>query len=351
MSKYFLIGVARAYAYDSNNNEIFTSKTQLDDSIEIGTSSAEIRGDYGNTLLYVFNHTGKFNVTLTESQFNLGMIAANVGSVITTGTSVWSEETVTLAPTTGTGTVIGTPLLTPDGVTDIYGWVSYIDVNGKTISERVVFSGKNFTLAAAKGQDVCVRFYENNAAAKSVVIPSNIVPSIVRLVLEAQLASDVAGQGVVGKVQIEIPRLKLEGSQAISLKADGYAQTPLKGMALAYTETINAACSNASRYAKITEIFFGGNWYDDVSFIGIVDSNITLAALATETLVVKAVHSDGSVSTPPVADLTFTSSVPGKATVGLHTGLVTGVASGNTVITVAITAKNTIVAYAEVTVS
>jgi len=351
MSKYFLIGVANAYAYDSNDNLLFTSKTQLDNSIEIGTTSAEIRGGYGNSLLYVFNHTGKFNVSLTESQFNLGMVAANVGSSIVTGTSVWSEETVTLAPTTGVGTVIGTPLLTPDGTSDIHGWVTYIDANGKSISERVTFSGKNLTLAAAEGQDVCVRYYENDSAAKSVVIPANIVPAIVRLVLDAQLASDEAGQGVVGKVQIEIPRLKLEGSQAISLKADGYAQTPLKGMALAYTETATSACSNASRYAKLTEIYFGGNWYDDVTFIGIVDSTITMAVLATGTLVVKAVHSDGSVSTPPVADLTFTSSVPGKATVGLHTGLVTGVASGATVITTAITAKNTIVAYAEVTVS
>ena len=60
-----------------------------------------------------------------------------------------------------------------------------------------------------------------------------------------------------------------------------------------------------------------------------------LAVDGTETLKVYAVYNDGT--SPSLLDnslFTFTSSVPTNASVGLHTGLVTGILAGDTIITV-----------------
>lgn len=45
--KKFLAGVASLFAYDQNDNLLFSSKTMLDDSINISTSNAEVRGGQG----------------------------------------------------------------------------------------------------------------------------------------------------------------------------------------------------------------------------------------------------------------------------------------------------------------
>ena len=132
----------------------------------------------------------------------------------------------------------------------------------------------------------------------------------------------------------------------------GVSNLPLSGMALAFTDEETAACSNEPQYAKLIEVLDDVNWYDNVIGLSIEGGSFTLpSTLGTKTLTVYAIKNNNDAPfIPPVADLSFTSGTTGVATVGLNTGLVRGVSAGTSLITVVITAKNTIEASAVATV-
>ena len=210
----FLTSVGDAYFYDSNDVLLFSSKTLLNSDLEVTLASSEIRGGRGNALLYTYYHTGALSVTLNDTQFNLNMIGNTVGSGVTTGNNVYTEETITLGAS-GTGTVLGTPLAIQG--TALYGWVTQ---NDGTI-ERVTFSGSTFaTSAGASGDVVCVRYFAADAASRSITIPSNALPKIGRLVIEAQLNSSDESTNKIGVVQIIIPKFSLSGSFTLTMASD-----------------------------------------------------------------------------------------------------------------------------------
>ena len=130
--KKFLAGVGKLYAYNSNDDLLFSSKTQIDNSIDITTSNQEIRAGEGAPLVYNYVHSSGMTIKATESQFDLEMIASNIGADLVTGASVWTDETVTI--TANAGSVTGTPIATSSGY--IYGWASLSD--GTT--EKFTFS-------------------------------------------------------------------------------------------------------------------------------------------------------------------------------------------------------------------
>lgn len=345
--KKFLTSVADCYFYDESDNLLAYGKTLLDSSLDVKLASTEVRGGRGNALQYVYYHTGALSVQLNDTQWNLGFLASSVNSSITTGNNVYTEETITLGAS-GAGTVTGTPLALQDGTT-LYGWVTQVD---GTI-ERVTFSGSTFASSSGTSGDVvCVRYFALDSASRSITIPANAIPKVGRLVMEAQLNSSDQSSNKIGVVQVIINKCQLSGSFTLSLKSDGVSQTPLTGMALAYTDSSSAACTNEPVYAKIIEILDSTNWYDDVIGLSIEGGNFALSHPDTQNLVVYAIKSNGDAPfIPPVADLTFTSGTTGTATVGLHTGSVSTVASGVTLLTAFITAKSAIETSATLTVS
>lgn len=342
-NKEFMVSVADLWAYDESDNLILTGKTLVDSSIEVTLGNADIRGGQGNQLQHVYYHSSDMTINIMEAQFNLAYLASTIGSTLGTGANVYTEEDVTLTAG-GAGTVTGTPLATL-GQTTIYGWVTLTD---GTV-EKVTFTGSAFSCSGAENDVVCVRYYNLNAAAKEITIKSNIVPSVLKLVMSTQLASGDVASNIIGEVQIVVPKATLTGAFSLTMAADGVSQTPLNARALAFTPSSEAGCDIIAAYAYLKKILFNTNWYDDAIALAIVGGDITLASTTgTQQTVVKAIHSDGSVSTPPVADLTFSSDAVGTAT--YVAGLVTGVAAGTTTIRVTITAKTAIDAAVDVTV-
>lgn len=329
--KKFLTSVADAYIYDSSDNLLATGKTLLDSSIEVTLSNKEVRGGRGNQLQYNYFQTAAMNITINDTQWNLAFIALNGGVDVVTGTNIYAEETVTLT-SGGAGVVVGTPIAIQG--TTIYGWVTL--ENGNV--ERVTFSGKNFTASGGTSGDVvCVRYFNTNSAARSVTINANIIPKIARIVLDAQLASSDVSTNVIGKVEIIIPKAQISGAFSIAMTPDGVASTPLKASALAYSQTSTASCSNVPVYAEIIETIDSAHWYDNLIGIAIAGGDFALGVAATKTIRVYAVPVTGAAFPAPVADLTFSSSDTGKATID-SAGLVTGVAAGTTTIKATITA-------------
>ncbi|MFZ2992531.1 MAG: Ig-like domain-containing protein [Microgenomates group bacterium] len=341
MTKKFLVSTADVYGYDSSYNLILSGKTLLDSSIETTLGNTDVRGGRGNQLQYVYYHTAEMNLKISDAQWNLDFLAANVGQSKTTGANIFQEETIVLNAGKG-GSVTDTPLAVSG--TTVYGWVTL----ASGVVERVTFSTKAFTTSGgAENESVCVRYYALDSAATSLTIPANVVPSVVNLVLVAQLASSDSSTNIIGEVQINVPKAVLSGAFTISLTPDGVASTPLNARALASSNVVG--CADTPTYATIKEIIYNTNWYDNVVGLSIVGGDFTIAS-GTRQLTVYAIPSSGAAFVPPVADLTFASSDATKATVSAG-GLVTFVASGTTTVKASITAATSIDANIVVTCS
>lgn len=343
MRKRFLVSVGDAVGMQGNNI-IFTAKTLMDSGITVETSNTEIRGGQGNPLQAVYYHSGAFNITLTDTQFKLPYIALNTGASITAGGDIWTQETVTLVGTQGT--LVGNPTKIEGQALSV--WTEYNDnyytlpVTGKTFSTAGTAIPENSTL--------CIMYMSTQNSAQTITIPANIIPDRIRLYITATLYGDVSGKGAIGKVQIEVPVAQLSGSQEISMTADGYSNTPLSAMALAYSDSAAVGCTQGQYYAKITEYLNDGNWYDGVTGLAIEGGDFTLDGAGTQNaLRVWAVKGTGSFLAPN-ADLTFTSAEQGVARVGANNGVVEAVSDGTTLITAKITGKPTIEASCNVTV-
>jgi hypothetical protein len=209
--------------------------------------------------------------------------------------------------------------------------------------EKVEFTGSTFNLVSTETGVWCVRYFtENLTEGKSFTISSNIIPSVVKLVMEAQLNSADVSTNKIGIVQIIAPRVQLSGAFSLAMTADGVSNTPLTGMALAYASGAqDTGCTTDTYYAKIVEVIDNTNWYDNIYALAVSGGDFSLPVGGTKTLAVYAIGSDGLSFKAPNSGLTFTSSATGSATVGLNTGLVTGIVSGSAIITVE-TTENTL---------
>lgn len=347
MTRKYVVSVAEVFGYDANDTLLLTGKTLLDSSITVSVSEVEVRAGKGNPLIYRYFHSGKFEIALTDAQFNLNFLGNAVGSTVTTGANVWTSENVVLGAN-GTGTVSGTPLATSSG--NLYGWVK----SSTGVDERVTFTGSNFDSAGTEGDTVCVTYFALNAAARSITIPANILPDTLRLVLRADLCSgDIAGSNKIGEVQIEVPKAQLSGGFTLQMKADGVANTPLSAMALADEDLTDLACSSSSVFAKVTEILTSANWYDNLVGISVQNGNQGItSATSPKTLVVYGVKNNGDAPfIIPNSELSFTSGTTGVVTAGLHTGIITYAGNGTSLITVVVDDANTIETQITITAS
>lgn len=97
----------------------------------------------------------------------------------------------------------------------------------------------------------------------------------------------------------------------------------------------------------MTEEIFGASWKDNVIALAIENSDLELGTGETETLAVRAVYG-GAMASNRQPNSAFTFAVEsGNATVD-EDGVVTGAASGDSVISVTLTGRPEIVAYATV---
>lgn len=343
--KLYVGSVANITCFDETEAVVLTGRSLVDSSIKTAVSELEIRGGKGNPLIGKIFHSSKLDISILNPLWDLNYIAKAVGSTLVTGANVYYEENITLGGG-GAGTVTYTPLA-PSGST-VCGWVTLKD--GVTI-EKVTFSTKSFTCSGAENDVVCVKYFRLDNAAKSITIYSKIVPSVLKVVMEVDLFSNSDSSNIIGSVQIVCPSVIMSGVAEINMKADGASQTPLSGSALAFSPPANSGCDSREVFAYIHQIRTSANWYDDATMIGVVGGDFAITHPGTKQLIVKAVHSDGSVSTCPNADLTFSSSDTGKATVTANGGLVSSVATGTSNIHVTVTAKTSLDAYAVVTVS
>lgn len=330
--KLFLVGVCDVVALDDNGQMLYNGKTELSTGIEVSTSNTDIRAGKGNGLQYVYYHTGAMSLNLEDAQFNLGLICMTTGGIVGGAAGIFGEETAAIAG--NQITLVGTPVA-QTGAGQAYAYVRYkgmnysLPVTGKNIDATALVN------AGATG-NVCVAYLKEYATTDTFTIPSRIVPKIAHIYMNGDLATNEAGDGIVGRAHVEIPRGQFSGAVTLSMTSDGYSTTPVTINALEYAD-INAGCANNKYYAKITQEIFDANWYDNVIGLAIADGDFTLAKGATKTLQVYAVTALGSFLCDN-KKLTFSSGTAATATVGANTGVVTATQTeGTSLITAKIT--------------
>lgn len=347
----FLTSVADVYAYDSSDQLVFTAKTLLDSSIEVSLGNAPVRGGRGNQLQYIYYHTGEMKFTLTDTQWNLAMLAATVGEDLAGQADYYQQETIAVSAA-GSGTLNDTAKAFTG--TTIYAWGT--DPNGITYNGTVGTGGTVFQASGATSFTAgnwCVRYYTTNLTeGRSFTITANMIPKVVKLVMETQLNSADVTTNKIGIVQIIAPTVTLSGAFTISMKSDGVANTPLTGTALAYTGAPGTdACSSEPYYAKVIEIIDDTDWYDNVYALSISGGDFSLGTFESETLTVFGIPTNGTSFIIPNNYLTFASSSLVPIVVVSASGVVTaGSATGSGSVIVSITAASLVETHVHITI-
>jgi len=337
----FLTSVADVYAYDSADTLVFTAKTLLDSSVDVALGSTPIRGGRGSQLQYVYYHTAEMKFVLTDTQWNLSMLGATAGATPTLNNDVYMEESVpcVVSSNTVTATVTKATPLAWLGLTNIYGWAS--TPMGNIIAGTFTgsaWTGTKLSTDTLKTADkICIRYYAANAASNAITISANMIPKVVKLVMETQLNSADVTTNKIGIVQVIAPTVTLSGAFNIAMKSDGVSNTPLTASALAYNGAPGTdACATAPYYAKIIEIIDSANWYDNVIGLSVVGGDFSMPKSTPSTLDVWAVPVSGAAFRAPLGgELVFAlvgSPSATGTTVDPSTGVVTALSTTGTAV-------------------
>lgn len=351
---HYLAGVGTALLF-KGNDLIGVAKTLTESTFNFAITAEDIRGGKGNGLLGRYFHDSTLTATLTDAMFDLNYIALSLGvNVESGGLSVKEEELKVGADSTVTTTE--TPVAF-DGT--MIGWYKKPTDTDWTIG---TIAGNKMTITGGTQDAVyCVKYFYQNANAKSITIKSQYVPATLHVVVLTDLYSGKVGTQSdatrYGRLIVDIPQFQLDGSQDLSLTATSAATVSLSGQALAVLD--GATCEDDPYYGTMTEEIYGAKWQDDVIALAIENADIELAKSGTETLIVRAVYGKGMASQrKDNSNFTFTVETSPAATatgttVGANTGTITaGTVAGVAVVEVTLKgAPNVPPAFATVTVT
>lgn len=356
MAKYILAGVGTGMGIDSTGALVVSGDTYTESSISIEVTSEQIRGGLANPILGLYFHDSIMNATLTDALFSLEYLSLKMGAAITVGSDGIVLESLTVA--NNQVTVAGTPVALQS-----FGIIGWVAEAGTDNWKKVTFVDKVASVAGLgfeNGAQVCVKYCADKEAARQFIVPTNIIPTEITMILQFPLfragEKSLTTSYQVGTLEIKIPRFLPDPTAELSLTSSGAATVAFSGTALPYKST--AGCqSGAGDYAIFTEIIDGAKWTDGLTALAVDNADVQLDNGASTTLQVWGVYGGaGNVSTKPIdnAKLTFTSDKDAVATVS-QAGLVeakgTGTAQIKVVATETAGKANPIEAYASVTVN
>lgn len=347
---HFLAGVGRALLFDGNNL-IGVAKTLTESTFNFSISNEEVRGGSGNALWGKYFHDSNLAVTLTDAMFKLEYVAANLGVDINMGgLSVY--ESPTQGEVIGAGGVIA---LTNTAVAFNGSVIAWYKKPADANWQIATVTGNQITIPGyQEGDAYCVKYFYQNPNARSITINTQYVPKVLHVVILNDLfsgdPSNVGAASKYGRIITDIPSFQLDGNQDLNLTATSAATVSLTGNALGVMS--GDSCEEEPYYGTMTEEISGYSWKEDVIALAIENSDIEIAEGGSEQLAVRAVFG-GSIASQRVdaTDLTFVVESGDTYAEVAPTGMVSGTAAGDAVISVTLKGYADIVAYATVTVS
>lgn len=307
-------------------------------------------------MLGKYFHDSILNATLTDALFSLEYLSLKMGAAITVGSNGIVLESLTVA--NNQVTVAGTPVALQS-----FGIIGWVAEAGTDNWKKITFADKVASVAGLgfeNGAQVCVKYCADKEAARQFIVPTNIIPTEITMILQFPLfragEKTLTASYQVGTLEIKMPRFLPDPTAELSLTSSGASTVSFSGSALPYKST--AGCqAGAGDYAIFTEIIDGTSWTDGLTALAVDNADVQLDNGASTTLQVWGVYGGASnVSTKPIdnAKLTFTSDKGAVATVsqaGLVEAKSTGTAQIKVVATETAGKANPIEAYASVTVN
>lgn len=232
----FLVTVADAIGLNPTTGEAyFYGKANLTSAFEITMANTDVRGGKNNPLLFKYMHDRDLSINIEQAIFGKTFLGLQVGSNVLNGSiSALATDCVTLVG--GAGEVVNTPI----------GDLQVFKADGSIVT--VTPTGKNFTVAGGADTNVNV-VYRYSTSADRISVSTTKPPSVITLILMAEVRNSA---GVLTDIlQIEVPRLQLDGAYTLSLTAEGVSTETLKGSALA---TTGATCADGDTYAYVSWI-------------------------------------------------------------------------------------------------
>ena len=348
---HFLAGVGRALIF-SGDNLIGVAKTLTESTFNFSISSEDIRGGAANALWGKYFHDSNLQIQLTDAMFKLEYVAANLGVDIEQGglTVYESGANGDVIVTDGQLTLTHTPTQFDGSAIGWYKKPADLEWSVGAIAGNVM------TIPGAVANETyCVKYFYQNPNVRSIPINVQYVPRVWHIVILNDLfagdVSDIGSATRYGRIITDIPRYQLDGNMTLNLTATSASTVPINGNALA-VESGNS-CEEEPYYGSMTEEIFGASWQDSVIALAVENSDLELVNGASDTLIVRAVFG-GAVASARQSNDNFTFARESGTSAAVNSaGLVTAdaTATGDTIISVTLTAKPEIVAYATVSVS
>lgn len=352
MKKFVLAGVGTVTGFDGKAL-LFNAKTLTESSVSLEVTAEEIRGGLANPLLSQYFHDAILNATITDALFDMQYLALNAGGNITIGGDSIVDEQVTIGVENQIA-VTGTPVAF--GNAGVVGWYSRPNEDNWS---PITFVGQTAQANVAVGETVCVKYNATDDALSQFIIPSNVIPSEIRLEmvfpLFAASADKLTRSSQVGELIVSVPRFILGGSFELSMTSTGAATSDLSGSALVAYEGVG--CNNLGQFATIKLREYGTKWYDDLTTIAVDNADIRLDNGKTTTLKLYGIYGNGTAVSTGLLDntkMTYTvepSNVASVSASGVVTANATGTATIKIVATETVGFTNPIEGYASVTVS
>ena len=346
-------GTMDVKCFDPGTNHLvyFSSKmstSQLQSTVNLGT----INAGPGNPVVIQIPDTPSLTLNLTAADFSLQGRALAVGGNVTYNGVVPVDEVVEAA---GTILTVSQVPAAPLGGCEIVG---YVGNDGTAYAiDPATLEIQGFTAEA--GQRYCVHYYTVNAGAQQFSVETLMNPAVVRTLItipvyaaESKEANPLNGSRV-GSLYITIPRMQFNGDVSTEGSNTTPATTVMNGTALSYDDACEAGlqCGSAAspKLAYMVLELFGSpdQFASGLAIVGGAD--IEVNAGQTVPIPVKYVMDDGSLGTPLMRDLEFSSANPTAATVSPQ-GIVTGVAAGTAEVTITTRSAKKLTAAAKITV-
>lgn len=351
----YITTVATVKIIDKITKQLFAYASLQSSNFAQTVNNVDIRGGVDAMLKLVFSNQKDATLTLQDVEYKLETIALQNNVPILQGSEFFGTEGVTI--TNGTFTVSNTPLA--QAGSQAIGWVSYTDSNGNVVkNELVTFSGKTAQISnTGYTGDACVDYVRDELNSRKVAVTTATKNRQVIVIMDFRETLKEVGETTAlvdtGIGQLYIPNaIILQNSElAFTMDAASTQQMTIRALSNG-AKSVNCQSQGEDLY-EVREFISSGNWYDNVTGIGIEGGDdIVVAPNGTATVNLTAFKNDGTTltlnTTDRLAGLTISTSDENIATA--NGNVITGVAVGSTQIKFTITDKPKISNTVNVTV-
>ena len=329
-------GTMDVWCWNPNTGDLdyYSNKIQTN-QFQTNINLSPVNAGVGNPVVINLPDTPEATLTITAADMSLAARRLAVGGTLSYNGIIPVCESVVAA---GTSLQVSQPPVAVYGMSEAYAFIGS-DGTAYTI-DTDTYIVNNFI--ATQGQTYIVRYFVRAASAQALRISSVFAPAVEVVMMRIPAYSaqgNSANQGShCGDFYIWIPRMQFNGNAATDASQTAASTTDISGTALSYDEAVAAGtCDEADAYGALAYMVYMplAGATSAVEGLAVVGGSVRVKVGNTVQIPVKYVI-NGQLVQPNYADLTFTSAATGTATVGEHTGIVSGVQAGSTDVTVAL---------------